>query len=309
MNAPLIPRRDTSYPRSSQRLFAPSGAAHRCAQFTALLLTATVILGCRREILSDLTEREASKITNELRLRGIDAATTDSGKQRYAISVTKGDAGEASRIAGLIKPLLATRAESAKPPGILSGPDEERLYVSRQLSRQLEDSLQLLPPVLAARVTIAFSPKPPIDEQRTKVADPGSASVLIIASPGASLSSDSLSHFIANGTTIPQERIHVIISELPGAPAAAEAASERIAPPPDSLGDLLRPMSEEVKPTTPAEAETDQSDGSPLATALLIPSLPPTAVIASLLIIGAMSIPIFFRVRARALRLAFRNLA
>lgn len=294
--------------RTSRRSTPFTRQTHRFARSIAVLLTAMVGIGCRREILSDLTERESAKIINELRLRGIDASISDSGKQRYAISVTKGDVGEASRVAGLIRPLLATRGESEKPPGILSGPDEERLYVARQLARQLEDSLQLLPPVLAARVTIAFPPKPPLDEQRTKIAELGSASVLIIASPRSNLSTDALSHFIANGSTIPRERIHVIISELPGTPAASGTALGAVDDSPDSADDLPQMVSEELR-RTPSEAETEQSEASPLATAVFFASLSPTAVIMSLLATGGMAIPIFFRLRARALRVAFRNLA
>lgn len=280
----------------------------RVVRLAGVVPTAMIAVGCRQEILSDLTEREAAKITNELQLRGIDAATKDQGKQRYTISVVKGDAGEAARIAGLIKPLVATRAEPEKPPGILSGPDQERLYVTRQLSRQLEESLQLLPAVIAARVTIAFPPKPPLDQQRIKIAEPGSASVLIITSPGSTLSTDALSHFISNGTTIPAERINIIISELPGVSTVMKEALPT--PVTESAAvnvTLPLSISEEAPPN---EQRTRQRDDAPAAALpLFFPNIIPISAIgACLLSIFGVSIPLFLRLRARNLRLAFRNL-
>lgn len=314
---------------------------HRPVLPVALITIAGVLNGCRHEILSDLTEREAAKITNELRLRGIDATCAESGKQRYALSVAKGDEGEASRIAGLIKPLLSIRAESEKPPGILSGPDQERLYVSRQLAHQLEESLQLLSAVVAARVTIAFPPKLAIDEQRGKVVDPGSASVLIIASPNSHLSAESLSQFISNGSTIPRDRIHLIISELPGGGPANEKpaldSDEVSAPDTGVAAAPITPASSQregraevvtlaeqettphlsIQPSPPSEEQIPErpnvpraQDSSPqeVTKAVLIHPFTGHTTIISCLGFLIFAIPLVLRLRARSLRLAFRNL-
>jgi type III secretory pathway lipoprotein EscJ len=184
--------------------------------YSFLLIAFFLLLtGCRTEILSDLSEQEVGKILYELRIRGIDASSTENGKKLHKIEVSAEQSSEASQIASLIRPLLRDRSQEDKPPGFLSGPEQEKLYVTQQLAHQLEDSLKILPSIVAARVTIAFPPNQGVNEQEKKADNLGSASVLVISSTGANISRDSIAQFIANGTAIAQERVHVIISELP----------------------------------------------------------------------------------------------
>lgn len=180
----------------------------------SLFLCLTLLAGCRTEILHHLTEQEVGKILHELRMRSIEAYSAESGKDAHTIKVSSDNYAEAAHLASQIRPLLRVRSPEEKPPGFLSGPEQEQLYVANQLARQLEDSLRLLPEVIAARVTIAISPSTASRGADKRTVETGSASVLIIGATGALISSDSIAQFIANGTAIPRERVHVITAGL-----------------------------------------------------------------------------------------------
>lgn len=200
--------------------FVPDKSRHHatsgsiCVRSLLLFLCLSTLAGCRTEILSHLTEQEVGKILHELRMRSIEAFSTESGKDTHTITVSSGNFAEAAHLASQIRPLLRVRSTEEKPPGFLSGPEQEQLYVANQLARQLEDSLKLLPEVIAARVTIAISPSTASHRAEKRTVEAGSASVLIIGATGALISSDSIAQFIANGTAIPRERVHVITAGL-----------------------------------------------------------------------------------------------
>ncbi len=227
-----------------------------------LLLTATALSGCRTEILSDLSEREAAKIVHELSVRGIEASVTQEGKQRHAISVTKADSSKAAGIAALIRPLLPSRSGLEKPPSILSSPDQERLYIARQLANQIEESIQLLPEVVSTRVTIAYPPRPSIEGNRLIQPLPGSASVLVITSSNSLLASESIASFVANGTSIPKDRIHVIITELPTGINMRRGEQKETEPSPPSSPNIEIAQKQSASSTEIASDDVPPEEGS-----------------------------------------------
>jgi type III secretory pathway lipoprotein EscJ len=284
-----------------------------------LLLAATLLSGCRTEILSDLTEHQAGKIVHELGLRGIEASITHEGKQRHAIVVAKADSTKAAGIASVIRPLLPNQSGLDKPPSILSSPDQERLYIARQLANQLEESIQLLPEVVATRVTIAYPPPPSIKDHRLIPPPPGSASVLVITSSNSLLGSESIASFIANGTSIPKDRIHVIVAQLPQTINMRHGEQKETEQSPPSTPNLVIKKKESVPSAEIASADVPSEEGR-IPTSENPPHLPSHATqerwsSSTSLMIGITScaVLILFLVGHRkltqyTLRLAFRNL-
>lgn len=152
----------------------------RGRQYITLLvcLSVLVLSGCRVELYSQLSERQANEMLAVLIQSGVDTSKRAMGKGMFDILVDSNDLAESVRILeerGLPGDKFASMADLYKKEGLISSPMEERVRYMFALSQSIAETLTNIDGVLVARVHIA------LPESAKHIADlkPSSSSVFI----------------------------------------------------------------------------------------------------------------------------------
>lgn len=177
----------------------------------ALALSILMLGGCREAILHELDELAANRVKVVLASAGIPASKERDGS-KWRIMVSKEDVTaalsqiESSRI---LKPDLLRTVE--RSGGLVESREERAFFIERQLSLNLETTLERLPNVLEARVHLTGYGG---DKGRLRPQPPSSASVLLIAGHGeARISEQDIRRLVSGASGIPATGISVLISQ------------------------------------------------------------------------------------------------
>ncbi|MDY7577164.1 type III secretion inner membrane ring lipoprotein SctJ [Herbaspirillum sp. RTI4] len=152
----------------------------------ALLLSLPLLLmGCKEDIYTGLSERDANAAVVHLGQEGINAEKITDGKS-WSVSVDDGQALQALGILrnnGLPGEQFSNLGELFKTQGMIATPAEERMRYIYGLSQELARSLRAIDGVIAADVHVALPANDPLSD----VKKAASAGVFIKFNPEVDL--------------------------------------------------------------------------------------------------------------------------
>ena len=201
----------------------------------ALAVCALVALcGCKEQILHNLAEDEANNFLTKLHAGAIDAEKVRQADGRWALAVEKDAALPALKLLSDSRLLRAAGREPQSKPSMVSSREEQRFQYERSLSSSIEQTLFAIDGVLDARVHLNLPPLDPLFGQPLSK-EAGSASVLLVTSPGVILPEEKVQALVAGASGIAAAKISVLLtpalSEQPKG-AAEDALQPGAAAPP-----------------------------------------------------------------------------
>jgi type III secretion protein J len=153
----------------------------------ALLLPLLMLGGCKQQLYTGLSERDANEMLAVLGAHGIEADKVIAEKGDFKLELDRSDfsaAIEALRDSGLPRAKFSSIGEVFKKEGLVTTANAERLRFMYAMSEELSRTLSLIDGVVEARVHPVLPGGDPLTDKLT----PASASVFIKHSPGADLS-------------------------------------------------------------------------------------------------------------------------
>lgn len=152
-------------------------------QFIILLIT-LLLIGCDKELVTGLTEREANEVSVTLFTHSIQSEVVNTKKLGMKVIVAKDDFINASLVLkryGLPKKKYDDLGTVFKKDGLISSQTEEKNRTVYALSQELSQTISLIDGVVDARVHIVLNEKKKRYSKEPKV--PNTASVMIKALP------------------------------------------------------------------------------------------------------------------------------
>lgn len=154
---------------------------------TLLVLAALLVLaGCKTDLYSNITEREANQMMAALMQNGIDASKTPVRDGLFTLQVDSSDIAAALTIldrTGLPQRGRQSIGQVFQRSGMISSPFEERVRYIFALGEEVAQTIQQIDGILEARVHIVMPEEPALGQQ----ARPSSAAVFIRQQAGFDL--------------------------------------------------------------------------------------------------------------------------
>lgn len=151
----------------------------RTFQLLAISFLLILTTGCsKRELYSQLQEKEANEMIAILLRYGIDSEKTPGAENTFTVHVQADRFSESVTILndfGYPQDHFAGMGEVFKKSGLVSSPVEERIRYMHALSEELQETITLISGVLAARVHVVIPNNDPLAENIY----PSSAAVFI----------------------------------------------------------------------------------------------------------------------------------
>ncbi|MBD3315439.1 MAG: EscJ/YscJ/HrcJ family type III secretion inner membrane ring protein [Chitinivibrionales bacterium] len=154
-----------------------------------VMFLALLLVGCRVELYTSLSEQEATEMMALLLDGGIDCNKQPGKDEKWQLLVDRNDFAKAVTICknnGLPQEQFSTMGDMFKKEGLISSPIEERVRFIYALSQELSKTISKIDGVLTARVHIVL----PENEPLSKTIKPSSASVFIKSHPHSSISTE-----------------------------------------------------------------------------------------------------------------------
>ncbi|GAB1846710.1 hypothetical protein MyNCGM683_15430 [Achromobacter xylosoxidans] len=142
----------------------------RWAKVAAVLLAVAMLAGCKSELLTGLSQRQANEAIALLLRNSIDAEKQDIGKGRFRIDVERKAFADAVRL--LDKYQLPSRddvsiADFFPSDSFVNSPTTERARLISGLELRLEQTARSIEHVLSARVHISYPMSERVDPDKT----------------------------------------------------------------------------------------------------------------------------------------------
>lgn len=194
-----------------------------------ILLFGTALNGCKREVLGNLGERDAQRISAYLQRSGIAGDTQRQADGRWVIRVAEAETAATLTLLESAHLLPEEEQDTANEISALAGREEVRFHLTRKLSRMLEQTMRSIEGVLAARVHIVAPVREALGRSHEQSAA-GSASVLIVVDPTFAIESQQIVNLIAGASGVAPGAVQVIVQRVVG-PAAERQFIARAPPP------------------------------------------------------------------------------
>jgi type III secretion protein J len=152
--------------------------AHLPARLLLIVLLACLVQGCKTQLYTNLSEREANSMLSALLHKGIAAERVVQKDGRLTVNVDEDRFAEAISVleqAGLPEQTFATMGDIFKSNGLVSSPTQERAQLIYALSEELAHTVSEVDGVLSARVHVVL----PDNDLLKRTIAPSSASVFI----------------------------------------------------------------------------------------------------------------------------------
>lgn len=198
----------------------------------ALLAALLLLAGCKVDLYSHLSERDAVEMQAVLLERGIDAVRVVAKDGTSTIQVEKerlAAAVDLLRASMLPRPTFATMADVFAPQGLVSSPVTERARFIYALSQELSQTISQFDGVLSARVHVVLPHNDPLRQDSV----PAAASVFVRYDSGVSASGilPQVKMLVANSIEgLAYDKVSVVLLPVARAPITlplrAEAAPE-----------------------------------------------------------------------------------
>lgn len=235
---------EISYPRQ-----LPKWLRDRCRRWSALtLFLGLCLVGCREQILHDLSEQDANKVLSRLSAGSVGAEKVVQSDGRWSIAVSREQIVPALAFLDTHR-VLASRTVSgstATKSGLVPSREEQWFRYERAMALAIEESLSALLGVLDARVHLNLPESDPLFGTRKD--DLGSGSVLLVVDQRYSATDEEIAALVAGAAGIPAAKVTVLHSVAQSAtneqrealpvetPAKSEAHAAHQAPSPDEMG-------------------------------------------------------------------------
>ena len=192
----------------------------------ALLLVWLLLLGgCKVELYSDLSEREANEMIAVLAHNSIPAERTLAKNRLATIHVEESrfaDAVDILKAAGYPRTEFATIGDLFKKEGVISSPTEERARFIYGLSQELASTISIIDGVLSARVHVVLPDSDPLRRNLP----PSSASVFVRHQRAANIELvvPQIKQLVANGIEgLVYDKVSVALFPVDGTTASSGA--------------------------------------------------------------------------------------
>lgn len=181
-------------------------------KIATVLLT---VISCDTNLVSDVSEPQANRMIAALHGASIaaDKSQKGNGADSFAVTVARGDLGQALAVVGgqgLPEEPNAGLAEVYAEQGLVPSPSEDAAKLSRALSGELARTIEAMGGVIAARVHIAPTAQPTLRGQIEK----GRASVFVRTDGTVSISSEKIQTLVSGATPrLASEDVEVIVEK------------------------------------------------------------------------------------------------
>jgi type III secretion protein J len=157
-----------------------------CRTRGVLLVMLFAVAGCKQQLYTSLSERDANEMIAVLAAKNLQAEKVTNDKGDFRIELKQSDfsaAVEALRDNGLPRAKFSTIGEVFKKEGLVTTANSERLRFMFAMSEELSKTISLIDGVVEARVHPVLPGGDPLTDKLT----PASASVFIKHTPDANL--------------------------------------------------------------------------------------------------------------------------
>jgi len=182
-----------------------------------LLVTAMLmaLAGCKTDLYSNISEREANEMMSILLTSGIEAEKLAVKDGNYTLQVDNGDVARALALLdsqGLPRGSRKSIGEVFQRQGMISSPFEERVRYVHALGEEVAQTIQQIDGVLVARVHVVMPEEPALGQQSR----PFSAAVFIRQQAGFDLEylTPQIRRLVASSIEgVPYESVTVVLVE------------------------------------------------------------------------------------------------
>ena len=177
-----------------------------------LLLSLLVFLGCREQIVHNLSEPEANRLLTRLHQGQIEATKVTGPDGSWALEVDKNNTIAALTLLEQSRIFQRSSSKANDDQSFLASREDQHYRLERALGAEIETTLNALDQVLEARVHLKLPQSELIFNQPTAASSEGSASVLVIAPASTTLTEDQIRGLVAGASGVARDKIAVILS-------------------------------------------------------------------------------------------------
>jgi type III secretion protein J len=202
----------------------------RLQRLAACLMIALLMSGCKEQLYTGVSEREANDMVAVLQMQGISAGKAPAEEGMFKVEVSRDDFARAINVLrdrGLPQARFSSIGDVFKRDGLVATANAERLRFMYAMSEELSRTLSQIDGVMVARVHPVLPGGDPLTDKVT----PASASVFIKHVPDADLSvlapaiKDMVSASIEG---LKQDKISVIFVPAQQLPLQDRSTSQRV---------------------------------------------------------------------------------
>jgi len=168
------------------------------------------LIGCRDELVHNLSENEASRIMASLHGQKIAAQKIKEATGKWSVTVESSRLIEAMQHLDSVR-LLKTEVPPQQKSGILGAPEQLQFEYERNVSREVESTLLSLRGVFEARVHFNLPKRDPWSPHKEE-GERGSGSVLLLVSDTFSVNAQEIARLVGSAVGIDANAVTVLVS-------------------------------------------------------------------------------------------------
>lgn len=182
--------------------------------FRLFLVLSLLLIGCKAELIHNVSEWEASRLVSLLQSNGVIAEKEIDEKGAWMITVDKSDEIAAFNIIGPQRfPRETETHEEDSNTSLIPSKEGERFRYERSVSKVLERTLLAIPGVREAKVQMSL-PSQPFFSSLDKIQEGSSSAFLVVGEEFGNKKED-IQTLISGATGLTQQRVTVLLSTEP----------------------------------------------------------------------------------------------